>query len=383
MSDNPFDQLGLKKELVIFLHEHHQLDDFLKSYVRLVQTKVHTDRGGNAELSTLVNSAYTFIKEEPDKIGSWLATMQNGHNEYKEMLEALVPEMERIQKENEELRTKYAETVASRAGSVDATVRSAPTSASIPKVKTPPRVDPTPSSVRTPPRVDPAPDVRTPPRATATPSSPDDPLIAGKYILMPQTSTYALGVDALRKKGAKRPFTFKENIQARVEAYESGDHRLFETWLDSCTGIAYKAGTTKFKIVPNCEQLRNIPKDFSQAFMPINYAKIDGIELDSGSTLFGKRAIYNTRLTKAQIVEHPAWLATVEDDKALLKTYTDIVFAAYASRYSASDKLMCFWVRQDTSTDELRAAFVHNLSNNSYASGSINLNNGGRFLLGK
>ena len=83
-------------------------------------------------------------------------------------------------------------------------------------------------------------------------------LIAGKYILMPQTLTYAKGVEALRVASVKRQFTLKENILARVEAYESGDERLFDTWLDLCTGIAYKAGTTKFKIIPECAELIGI-----------------------------------------------------------------------------------------------------------------------------
>ena len=92
-----------------------------------------------------------------------------------------------------------------------------------------------------------------------------------EHILMPKTSTYALGVYALRDAYLRggcsdqplfdnlvRPLTFRENILARVEDYErivGSDGkgrdkkerlRLFEIWLDSCTGIGYKAGTTKF-----------------------------------------------------------------------------------------------------------------------------------------
>jgi len=185
---------------------------------------------------------------------------------------------------------------------------------------------------------------------------------------MPRTSTYARGIEALRTI-SKTPLTFKENILARVEAYESSDHRLFDTWLDSCTGIVYKAGTTKFKIVPNCTELRGISADFSQHFIPVNYAKIEGIELDSGSSLFVKSVKYNGLLTKAEIVSHPAWLTAMDGDKHLLKTYTDIVFSAYAAKYSASDKLMGFWVRDNTKTDEGRALFVIDLGNGSNADG--------------
>ena len=161
-----------------------------------------------------------------------------------------------------------------------------------------------------------------------------------KSLLMPPVSTYAQGGQALRKMGAT-PLTFKENIQARVEAYESGNHYLFDTWLDSCTGIVYKAETTEFKIVPNCEQLRNISKDFSKKFLSVDYSKIEGYELDSGRKLFGIK--YNKSLTKAEIIEHPAWLAVMEEDKALLKTYMDIVFVEYATKYGATSHLMGFY----------------------------------------
>ena len=157
-------------------------------------------------------------------------------------------------------------------------------------------------------------------------------LIAGKYVLMPSARTYALGVEELRQASVKRPFTFKENLQARVEAYESGDYRLFETWLNSCTGIVYKAGTTRFKIIPSCAELIGINKDFSHSFLPVEYDTIAGVELDSSK---GK---YNHLLTKAEVLEHPAWLASVEGDRTLLSAYTDIVFKAYASKHRSRDE---------------------------------------------
>ena len=198
--------------------------------------------------------------------------------------------------------------------------------------------------------------------------------IAGKYILMPEARTYALGVEGLRQASVERPFTFKENLQARVEADESGDHQLFDTWLDSCTGIAYKAGTTKFKLIPACAELIGINKDFSHSFLSVEYNTIAGVELDSST---GK---YNRLLTKAEILKHPAWHVLVEDDKTLLKAYTDIVFKAFASKYSSRDELLGFYMRENTPTNELRAVFVHDLDYSSGANGSGSLNGSGRFL---
>ena len=215
----------------------------------------------------------------------------------------------------------------------------------------------------------------------------------GPYIVMPQTSTYALGVHTLQDACSKdptnthpqftlpsesrlyRPLTFKETIEARVNDYERHGStaerlRLFQRWNDSCTGVGYKAGSTRFKIIPESVELITIEKEFNQEFLPVVYDSIPGIELDRST---GK---YNTFLTKDEILFHPAWLAAVEGDAALLRTYRDIVFAEKAG----STQLMRFWVLQNTPTDELRALFVSNIDINSYANGNSNLSNGGCFL---
>ena len=229
--------------------------------------------------------------------------------------------------------------------------------------------------------------------------------ISGDYILMPKANTKALGIHALREScekesssahpqfvrtdGSKiyRPLTFKEDIEARVNDYESNKDtdtrdnaknrlRLFNRWIDSCTGVAYKAGTTKFKLIPQCEPLIEIAKDFNSAFMVIDYDSIAGVELNSSS---GK---YNERLTKAEVIEHPAWRAAVEDDKKLLETYAEIVFTEYAQQYPDRDasKLMRFWVTSNTAQDQLRALFVNILNNISDANGDNDLDINGSFL---
>ncbi|MBI2146178.1 hypothetical protein HYU22_02470 [Candidatus Woesearchaeota archaeon] len=218
------------------------------------------------------------------------------------------------------------------------------------------------------------------------------------YELMGQTSTYALGVHALQEacsaessslhpmikfataESVYRPLTFRENIEARVKEYQrthnaDGTERtkeerlhLFGKWLDSCTGLAYKAQSTQFKIVPLSQNLITIDKDFRTEFLPVGYDGLTGVELDSS------RGVYNTSLTKAQVVDHPAWRAAV-DDVALLREYATIVFSE-----NRADKQMWFWVRQNTPSDELRALFVSYLNSNSYAGGSNNLYIIGSFL---
>ena len=223
------------------------------------------------------------------------------------------------------------------------------------------------------------------------------------YLLMPEARTYVLGVEALREYSAKgysmqslytrtdgswivRPLTFKENLLARVETYntiknadgsvKTDDERLklFNKWLDSCTGIAYKAGTTKFKIVQQSLDLIEIPSEFNQQFMQIDYDSIDCIEFDSSD------AKYITSLSLSKIKSHPAWLAAVEGDVTLLSEYSDIVFSLLKEKYNGTNG-MGFYVRSNTGTDELRALWVDYLYGYSGASGDYSLNNGGSFLL--
>ncbi len=242
------------------------------------------------------------------------------------------------------------------------------------------------------------------------PPSPEQPQseltssIAWPYELMERTSTYALGVEALRQSYARdecpahpmytkgdgntivRPLRFQENIRARVEDYETthnldGSVRsmeerlklLTERWLDSCTGITYKAGTSKFKIIPVSSSLIEIDSSFNSAFMPVNYDSISVDELDKA------RGKYNELLTKTEVLEHPAWQAAVEDDRLLLTAYSDIVFTQLREKYNR-DTGMRFWVRDTRQEDELRALFVDYLDSNSYADGYNNLISGGSFL---
>ena len=193
--------------------------------------------------------------------------------------------------------------------------------------------------------------------------------IDGKYVLMDVTATYSDGVhnlqEACRREGNSvhpqfvmtecgiyRPLTFKENLQAWVNDYETNQRDklgLFRTGLDSCCGIVYKGGTTNFKVVPICEELITIPQGFNQRFLSVDYDSVPGIELDSS------KAKYNTLLTQEEVLEHPAWLTVIEEDRVLLKAYTDIVFT------ERGGKNMTFWVLNKPPQDQLRSLFFISL----------------------
>ncbi|MFH0798481.1 MAG: hypothetical protein V1906_03660 [Candidatus Woesearchaeota archaeon] len=220
------------------------------------------------------------------------------------------------------------------------------------------------------------------------------------YDLMNIANTYALGVHALRKacKGnpncahpafvkkhlilrsiIHRPLTFEENIRARLDDYntlhnpdgsdrgEKERLRLFNTSLDSCTGVAYKKGTPLFKIITESEDLIHIGKGFNDIYLPVDYSKLRGVELDRSQ---GK---YNQLLTLKDAINHPAWNEAVTD-KPLLNEYANLIFRLKI------ENNMGFWVRQNASQDELRALYVDNLNNNSSADGYYSLDNGGRFV---
>lgn len=211
---------------------------------------------------------------------------------------------------------------------------------------------------------------------------PKSEIIKGSYDLV-KADTYAQGLHIVmedNKKGLCLPvLSFKQNLELRINEFESNNKNkldedsLFDAWLDSCTGIAYKKGSTKFKIIPVCNGLLKIPKDFNQSYLPVDYDKIQGIELNSSV----KNVKCDELLTKSQILKHPAWLAAVENDKQLLKTYRDIVFSLKPNK----NELMGFWIRdQPTTDDELRALCVSSINNSSYADGSGNLSNSARFV---
>ena len=204
-------------------------------------------------------------------------------------------------------------------------------------------------------------------------------------------NTYALGIEKLREQG-KTPLSFLESLYARMKQPE-----LYNTWLDSDTAIAYKARTTRIKVIHHSELLRNIPKDFNQAFILLNgtttrYEDLEGIELDTAqfpcNRLLTQEEILGKDYQNGIFDPHPAWLALVssgsghvQEDAQFLRDYTFATFDAYAQQFKKADTLMRFWREEDPQQDQLRAACVDNLYGGSNAGSRYNLNGGGRFLL--
>ncbi|MDP2907890.1 MAG: hypothetical protein Q8O03_08175 [Nanoarchaeota archaeon] len=202
----------------------------------------------------------------------------------------------------------------------------------------------------------------------------EEPIVAqpkyGKFEVL-HANTYAEGIAELRKQG-KKPFTFVENIEARIADYEANgkDAELFKTWFDSVTGVAYKAKSTKFKIILRSDKLENIKPDFNQSFIPIDYNNEHGLELDSTK---GK---YNQDLTREEVKNHEFWLAVMNGDKERLDRYVDTWFDK-----TGKDKGMGVYLRSNTSQDELRALAFGDDYDDSVVNGII-LYDDARFVAG-
>ncbi len=183
------------------------------------------------------------------------------------------------------------------------------------------------------------------------------------------TTTYAKCIAKLKEQG-KKPFTFAENIEARIADYEANGENtvLFKTWLSSVTGIAYKANSTKFKLILRSDKLENI-HDSGQDFVPINYDAEQGLEFDS---LNGK---YNQDLTREEAKDHEFWLAAMNGDKEKLDRYVDIWFDK-----TGLEEGMCICLRKGIHQDELRALTLNDDYLNSEASDHNYLFSNPRFI---
>ena len=179
-----------------------------------------------------------------------------------------------------------------------------------------------------------------------------------------------------------RPLTFKETIEKRVNDYnvlenpdgskrtEEKRLRLFNVYLDSCTGIANKKNSKKFKIVPVCKELILIDKNFNDAYLPVDYNSIGGNVVD------GSKGKFNQLLTEREVLNNAGWIEALEGDKALLKEYSGIVY----SLRDKGSKLMAFRVNENTSEDQLRALCLDSIGSYSNAGCSSILSVSGRLL---
>jgi len=176
------------------------------------------------------------------------------------------------------------------------------------------------------------------------------------YSIIPSefhAKTYGLALEKLRNsrknidpkhlitiEGKKyiRPLTFKETIEAKLNAYESGTNDeeknlLFNYNIATCTGVAYPSSDSKnvkvFKIIPICKELITLDSAFKESSLKIPYNSLEGIELDITKGRYGKL------LTISDFKNHPAWIAALEEDRHLLNEYANLAFSL--SKHKVAD----------------------------------------------
>jgi len=134
-------------------------------------------------------------------------------------------------------------------------------------------------------------------------------------------ANYAKGIAKLKEQG-KKPFTFSENIEARIIDYNNygEDSELFMTSFSSVTGIVYKAHSTKFKIIIRSNKLENINSGSRRKYITVNYNAEQGVELDIAKGKYGEY------LTRKEAKNHEFWLAAMNGDKEKLIKYIDMWF---------------------------------------------------------
>ena len=231
-----------------------------------------------------------------------------------------------------------------------------------------------------------------------------------RFTRLDTTSTYAEGIEQLQKEAALtenldplhlfqrqgsspfyRPPSFKENLLARIEDYNTLKNpngstrtkeerlRLFNQGIDSCTSITSEAGSLRIKIDPISLELITIAEGFKKAFLPVkDFNSAPGILLDTSE------GVYSKGLTQSQVPEHPAWLAAVGEDRRILTDYSEIVFTELSERRKKSKgdiRAMGFYPITNPGQNQRRALCAVFLVYDSDAGGYGNLSNDASFLL--
>lgn len=108
-SENPLNQLGLKKDLAAYLHSIGALKDFASAYYKAAIIHLHPDRGGNTQLASSINDAYDEIKRaDKRQIGKWIEEMSDV-GELEQLLGGMVEQVAFAQKFEERCNDRMQE----------------------------------------------------------------------------------------------------------------------------------------------------------------------------------------------------------------------------------------------------------------------------------
>jgi hypothetical protein len=147
------------------------------------------------------------------------------------------------------------------------------------------------------------------------------------------------------------------------------DNSLFNLWFDSCTAIVYKANSDEFLIVPKCDLLLNIDKDFNKPSIILTDKEYDDMKKQKGTVVLNRNEVKcDERLTLDEVKNHKVWLALCEGDKKLLSDYAEYYFKEFGK-----EEAMAFWVQNKSGKNELRSVVLDSDYCYSYADGNDRL----------
>ena len=179
----------------------------------------------------------------------------------------------------------------------------------------------------------------------------------------------------------RTPMSVADIMRRRLEvANSTPDVRAawLDNFFDTSDGIAYHP-SGKVKVVLDAVPLRKITP---QNALPNGALSIDAATYTSlpGKEIRSATLTTGTPLAKRAAMNSPIWNALARDDKALLREYTNLVFADAKQRFGY-ERNMGIYLSTTPETPALRAWVVDRINSRSVLYGNSDLdNNDGRLV---
>ena len=175
------------------------------------------------------------------------------------------------------------------------------------------------------------------------------------------------------------PLSFKDVMQRRLEAANSQYPNLIEAWLDNYfdTGDACVIDSRgNLKVVHDSKHLRGLtPKtELKDGALYLPSGEYDRLDCEEFSPATLKKHGVEDSLIEKQVNEHPVWKALARGDEALLKAYSQMIFAKVKEKFHY-DKNMGIYLPLAQEMPQLRSWFANRLDYRSVANGRSGLGN--------
>ena len=184
----------------------------------------------------------------------------------------------------------------------------------------------------------------------------------------------------------RTPMSFKDVMQRRLEVANSNYPDLIEAWLGKYfdTGDACVIDSNgNLKVVLDSKHLRELNSktkltNGAIVLSNVDYSKLGGEEF---SPVILNRYTMSSELTEKQVNNHPVWVSLARGDEALLKAYSQMIFAKAKEKFNY-DKNMGIYLLSSPEMPQLRSWYANSLYYRSIAFGRDDLGCGSGRLVG-